>query len=44
MAEKFKKGRCIIFFDELSWMGSKDDQFLAKLKNVWDIYLKKILN
>lgn len=41
LAERFKAGRVVIFFDELSWMGSKDQQFLAKLKNVWDMYFKQ---
>ncbi len=35
------KGRVIIFFDEISWMGSKDPLFLGKLKNAWDTELKK---
>ena len=36
-----KAGRVIILFDEISWMGSKDPDFLGKLKNAWDIYFKK---
>ncbi len=39
--EKTKSGRVIILFDEISWMGSKDPDFLGKLKNAWDIYFKK---
>ncbi len=39
--EKTNSGRVIILFDEISWMGSKDPDFLGKLKNAWDIYFKK---
>lgn len=39
--EKINQGRCIVLFDEISWMGSKDPDFLGKLKNAWDIYFKQ---
>ena len=39
--EKLKKGRVIVLFDEISWMGSRDPEFLGKLKNAWDLYFKK---
>jgi AAA+ ATPase superfamily predicted ATPase len=39
--EKVKHARVIILFDEISWMGSKDPDFLGKLKNAWDIYFNK---
>lgn len=41
LAEQCKKRKAIIFFDEISWMGSKDQTFLAKLKNTWDLYFSK---
>lgn len=41
LAEKVKKGKVIILFDEISWMGSKDPDFLGKLKNIWDWHFKK---
>jgi AAA+ ATPase superfamily predicted ATPase len=41
LAEKVTKGRVIILFDEISWMGSKDPEFLGKIKNVWDKNFKK---
>ncbi len=41
LAEKTKKGRVVILLDEISWMGSKDPDFLGKLKTVWDAYFKK---
>lgn len=31
----------LIVLDEISWMGSKDSDFLGKLKNAWDLYFKK---
>jgi AAA+ ATPase superfamily predicted ATPase len=41
LARETKQGRVIILLDEISWMGSKDDDFLGKLKNAWDHELKK---
>lgn len=40
LAEK-ALGRVVILFDEISWMGSEDPDFLGKLKNAWDILFKK---
>ncbi|MBL8676562.1 MAG: ATPase, partial [Alphaproteobacteria bacterium] len=40
LAKEVKKGRVIILFDEISWMGSKDPDFLGKLKNAWDLHFK----
>lgn len=41
LAEKTKKGRVVILLDEISWMGSKDPDFLGKLKTIWDTCFKK---
>lgn len=41
LARETKSGRVVILFDEISWMGSKDPDFLGKLKNSWDHELKK---
>lgn len=41
LADKAAKGRVIILLDEISWMGSKDPDFLGKLKNAWDLKFKK---
>jgi len=41
LSEKALSGRIVILFDEISWMGSKDPDFLGKLKNAWDLYFKK---
>jgi len=35
------KGRVLIVFDEISWMGGKDPDFLGKLKTAWDMYFSK---
>ena len=35
------KERIIIVFDEISWMGSCDPDFLGYLKNAWDLYFSK---
>ncbi len=37
LAEGIGKNKAIILFDEISWMGSKDPDFLGKLKNAWDL-------
>jgi len=41
LAKEAQQGRVIILFDEISWMGSKDPEFLGKLKTAWDLYFKK---
>lgn len=41
LGEKLQKGKSLLVFDEISWMGSKDATFLGKIKNLWDLYLKK---
>ncbi len=41
LAESTKKGRVVILFDEINWMGSKDPTFLGKLKTAWDKFFKK---
>ena len=40
LANRCQKGRILILFDEITWMGSKDPQFLGKLKNAWDLEFK----
>ena len=32
VGERLKKGKVLLLFDEISWMGSKDPAFLGKLK------------
>jgi AAA+ ATPase superfamily predicted ATPase len=41
VAARVRSGKILLFFDEISWMGSKDPTFLAKIKDVWDLKLKK---
>lgn len=41
LARETRQGKAVILLDEISWMGSKDPDFLGKLKNAWDLYFKK---
>jgi len=41
LSDKITTGRVTVLFDEISWLGSHDPDFLGKLKNAWDIYFKK---
>ncbi len=36
LAEHCKTGSVLLVLDEISWMGSKDPDFLGKLKIIWD--------
>lgn len=40
LALNIPKGKVLILFDEISWMGSLDPTFLSKLKNAWDLQFK----
>lgn len=41
LAEQLKHKKAILLLDEISWMGSKDRNFLGKLKIVWDSYFSE---
>ena len=41
LARETSQGRVVIIFDKISWMGSEDPTFLAKLKTAWDEESKK---
>lgn len=41
LGERVQKGKTLLVFDEISWMGSKDSTFLGKIKNLWDDQLKE---
>jgi AAA+ ATPase superfamily predicted ATPase len=41
LSNRTREGRTIILLDEISWIGSKDPDFLGKLKNAWDLEFKK---
>lgn len=40
LSKHTKKGKVVIVFDEINWMGSFDATFLGKLKSAWDLYFK----
>ena len=40
LSQQTQKGKVVIVLDEISWMGSKDNTFLGKIKNAWDLYFK----
>lgn len=40
LANHTRKGKVLIFLDEISWIASKDPNFLGKLKNFWDLEFK----
>jgi AAA+ ATPase superfamily predicted ATPase len=41
VGERVKKGKILLLFDEISWMGSEEPTFLGKIKSFWDNHLKK---
>jgi len=41
LAQYTQSGPHVLVLDEISWMGSKDDNFLGKLKTAWDDHFKK---
>lgn len=41
LSKHTQQERVLVVFDEISWMGSKDSEFLGKLKNAWDMYFSK---
>ncbi len=41
LSKHTQQGRVLVVLDEISWMGSKDPEFLGKLKNSWDMYFSK---
>lgn len=41
LGQAIQKGRVMVVFDEINWMGSLDPAFLGKLKTAWDVYFKK---
>jgi hypothetical protein len=40
VAERVQSGKVLLFFDEISWMGSKEPTFLGKIQNSWNQRLK----
>lgn len=41
LAKECNGGRILVVLDEITWMGSKDPDFLGKFKIAWDLYFKK---
>lgn len=41
LSRETRSGKWLIVLDEISWMGSKDSDFLGKLKNAWDLQFSK---
>ncbi len=41
LIEHTQEGPIVIVMDEISWLGSKDPDFLGKLKNAWDLGFSK---
>lgn len=41
LANKIQTGKIVVLFDEISWIGSKDPDFMGILKTIWDLHLKK---
>lgn len=40
LSKATQKGRLLLVFDEVNWMGSFDHTFLGKLKSAWDMHFK----
>ncbi len=41
VGERLLTGKCLLLFDEISWMAAEEPTFLGKIKNFWDNHLKK---
>lgn len=41
LGQQTAKKQWLLVLDEISWIGSKDPDFLGKLKNAWDMYFSK---
>lgn len=44
LARSLPNKRVIVMLDEITWMGSKDSNFLGKLKIAWDLHFSKLPN
>ena len=44
LAKNLKHKSTILFFDEISWMGQYDRDFVGKFKIAWDLHFKKCPN
>ncbi|MES2199156.1 MAG: ATP-binding protein [Chlamydiota bacterium] len=41
LGKQAKNQKIVIVLDEISWMGSKDPDFLGQLKTAWDLYFSE---
>lgn len=41
LADQVQEKEAVVLLDEISWIGSKDPEFLGVLKTVWDQHFKK---
>ncbi|MGE3955020.1 MAG: ATP-binding protein [Parachlamydiales bacterium] len=41
LGQQLTQGPALLALDEISWIGSKDPDFLGHLKNAWDLYFSK---
>ncbi len=41
IAKHCQSGKVLVVLDEITWMGSKDPDFLGKLKIAWDLHFNK---
>ena len=41
LSKRCMQGPVLIALDEISWIGSKDPNFLGQLKNAWDLHFSK---
>jgi uncharacterized protein len=41
LGQQTSKGKVLLALDEISWIGSKDPDFLGHLKNAWDLYFSR---
>lgn len=41
LSNQTNEGKVLVVFDEISWMGGKDPDFLGKLKTAWDMHFSR---
>lgn len=41
LGNQLKNQKIVVVFDEISWMGSSDPDFLGHLKNLWDLHFSR---
>jgi len=41
LSQQTEEGQVLIVFDEITWMGCLDSEFLGQIKNAWDLYFSQ---